>query len=87
METQTTQKTKQYILNVGVMQYMFTMPEEGLLVRLQVEGNRLSATFEEGVEQRSMPLQVITNALERLQVDQIVDRRKPFDAYDPSRVR
>lgn len=82
MPTQT-KKTKQYILNSGVMQHLLTMPTEGLLVRLTVQGERLKATFEEGAEQPGMSLQMITWALEGLQVDAILDEDRPFRAYNP----
>ena len=57
-------------LNHGIIQHPLTIPEEGLLVRIRVENGRLKALFEEGAKQEpGASLQMITWALERLQVD------------------
>jgi hypothetical protein len=56
-------------------------------VRLKVEGQRLSASFEEGAEQPGISLQVITWALQGLRVDQIEDPNDPFGPYHPGKFR
>lgn len=83
MAKQTKHTTQKVILNNGIMQHLLSIPEEGLLVRLRGDGRRLAATFEEGAEQPGHSLQMITWALEGLQVDPIMDQDRPFKVYNP----
>jgi hypothetical protein len=72
MTTQTKTTGQEFLLtdlNHGIMQHPLTIPEEGLLVRLTVEDERLKARFEEEVKQQpDQSLPMITWALERSQV-------------------
>lgn len=55
MAKQTQTPGQQVILNNGIMQHLLTIPEQGLLERLRVEGQRLCATFEEGRDSPASP--------------------------------
>ena len=72
MATETKKTAQEFYLsdlNHGIMQHPLTIPEEGLLVRLTVQDERLKASFEEGATQQpGLSLQMITWALERLEV-------------------
>jgi len=73
MGTQTKTTGREFFLsdlNHGLIQHPLTIPDEGLLVRLTGEGERLKASFEEGAKQQpGASLQMITWALEQVQVD------------------
>lgn len=77
MAKQTPTPGQQVILNNGIMQHLFTIPEQGLLVRLRVDGQRLSASFEQGTEQPGISLQILTWVLQQLQVDPHSGSRQP----------
>ena len=83
MTKQTKKTEQQIILNNGVMQSMLTIPDEGLLVRLRIDGRNLVASFEEEVGQPGTALQMIAWALIHLRVDPILDEDHPFKVYDP----
>jgi len=74
MTTQTKTTGQEFLLtdvNHGIMQHALTIPEDGLLVRLTVEDERLKARCEEEVKQQpGQSIPMITGALERLQVSQ-----------------
>ena len=57
--------------------------QKGAVGAAQVDGQRLSASFEEGTAQLGHSLQMITWALERLQVDPILDEDNPFRFCNP----
>jgi hypothetical protein len=79
------QTGQQVILNSGFAQHLIVVPTGGLLVRLQVVGNSLVPSFE-GEGQPSAALHLITAALQRLKVDQIVNVDRPFAPYNPGSV-
>jgi len=83
MTTKTKKTETKVILNSVIGQHLLSVPEKGLLVRLRINGNRLSASFEEGQDQPGISLQMITWALEKFQVDPILDEADPFRGYHP----
>ena len=72
MATQTKTTGQQYLLTSGIQQdHLLTIPEEGLLVRLTVDGERFSASLEECSKQpgtSSMAFPIIAWALAQIQV-------------------
>lgn len=83
MATKTKKTQTRVILVSALGQHLLSVPEDGLLVRLKINGNRLSCSFEEGQDQPGISLQMLTWALEKIQVDQIVDQDNPMAAYHP----
>lgn len=72
MATETKATGQQYLLTSGIQQdHLLTIPEEGLLVRLTLDGERFSASFEECSKQPDMPslaFPIIAWALAQIQV-------------------
>jgi hypothetical protein len=78
MTTQTHTTGQEYFLTSGIHQdHLLTIPEEGLLVRLRVDDERLSASLEEGSKQPSMSssaFPIIAWALAQIQVKRLGSR-------------
>jgi hypothetical protein len=58
------------------------IPDEGLVMRLRIDGRKLVASFEEGAGLSGTDFQ-ITDLLSGLTVESIVNQDFPFRAYDP----
>jgi hypothetical protein len=77
----TKQTGQQVILIHGLSQSIFSVPDDGVLLRLRVNGRNLIASFEEGGQ--SGALNLISQAIGKLRVDEIVDHDHPFRPYSP----
>jgi len=84
-QTSNQQAGKRVIVNDGRNQRIWVFPPEGLEMRLQIHGNKVVASFEEGAGLPGNGFQ-ITDLLSSLTVEPIVNPQFPFRPYQPGQV-